>query len=87
MAGRSHAKRISEALDALQRSRTPADRLDAARRAREAAEELEQANVDAARDAGLAWAEIGDLYGMTKQGAQQRFRTRSARTKKGKDKG
>ena len=50
-------------------------RLDAARRLREAAEELEAAQVEAARKAGATWLEIGECYGLTKQGAQQRFRT------------
>ncbi len=49
-------------------------RLDAARRLREAAEELETAQVEAARKAGATWIEIGACYGLTKQGAQQRFR-------------
>ena len=49
-------------------------RLDAARRLREAAEELEAAQVEAARKAGATWIEIGACYGLTKQGAQQRFR-------------
>jgi hypothetical protein len=49
-------------------------RLEAARRLREAAEELEAAQVEAARQAGATWIEIGACYGLTKQGAQQRFR-------------
>jgi predicted transcriptional regulator len=49
-------------------------RLEAARRLREAAEELEAAEVEAARKAGATWNEIGASYGLTKQGAQQRFR-------------
>jgi hypothetical protein len=49
-------------------------RLEAARRLREAAEELEAAQVEAARKAGATWIEIGACYGLTKQGAQQRFR-------------
>ena len=44
-------------------------------RLREAAEELEAAQVEAARKAGATWIEIGACYGLTKQGAQQRFRT------------
>src|SRR6202044_364647 len=44
------------------------------RRLREAAEELEAAQVEAARKAGATWLEIGACYGLTKQGAQQRFR-------------
>lgn len=74
MAGGSHAKRVAKALEDLQRAKTPAKRLDAARRAREAADKVERANVEAARAAGLTWAEIGEVYGLTKQGAQQRFR-------------
>ena len=48
--------------------------VEAARRLREAAEELEAAQVEAARKAGATWIEIGACYGLTKQGAQQRFR-------------
>jgi hypothetical protein len=75
MIGGSHAKRIAKALDELGSAKQPAARLDAVRRLREAAEHLEEAHVDAARQAGLTWAEIGRVYGLTKQGAQQRFRT------------
>jgi hypothetical protein len=71
--GRAHAKRIVRALQALDDATTPRGRVDAARRVREAAEALELANVDAARDAGLTWADIGARYGLTRQGAQQRF--------------
>ena len=49
-------------------------RLEAARYLREAAEELEAAQVEAARKAGATWIDIGACYGLTKQGAQQRFR-------------
>jgi hypothetical protein len=48
--------------------------LTAARRAREAAEKLEAAHLEAAREEGLTWSEIGRVYGLSKQGAQQRFR-------------
>ena len=75
MIGGSHAKRLSKALDDLGSAKQPTSRLESARRLREAADRLEQAHVDAARDAGLTWAEIGKVYGLTKQGAQQRFRT------------
>ena len=74
MPGGPHAKRITKALDALSVAKTPLARLDAARRAREAAEALERISIDDARGAGLTWAEIGEVYGLTKQGAQQRFR-------------
>jgi hypothetical protein len=75
MIGGSHAKRLAKALDDLGSAKQPMSRLESARRLRQAADRLEQAQVDAARDAGLTWAEIGKVYGLTKQGAQQRFRT------------
>jgi hypothetical protein len=74
VASKSPAKRILAALSALDVAVQPMSRLDAARRLREAAEELEAAQVEAARKAGATWNEIGACYGLTKQGAQQRFR-------------
>jgi hypothetical protein len=76
MASKSPAavRRITAALGALDAAGGPISRLDAARRLREAAEELEAAEVEAARKAGATWNEIGACYGLTKQGAQQRFR-------------
>jgi hypothetical protein len=74
VAPKSPAKRILAALGALDVADMPMSRLDAARRLREAAEELEAAQVEAARKAGATWVEIGACYGLTKQGAQQRFR-------------
>ena len=72
---RGPVKRILAALSALDAADSPMRRLDAARRLREAADELETAQVEAARKAGATWLEIGACYGLTKQGAQQRFRT------------
>jgi hypothetical protein len=74
VAPRSPVKRIFAALSAFDVADRPMSRLDAARRLREAAEELEAAQVEAARKAGVTWLEIGECYGLTKQGAQQRFR-------------
>jgi hypothetical protein len=74
VASKSPVKRILAALSALDVADRPISRLDAARRLREAAEELEAAQVEAARKAGATWNEIGGCYGLTKQGAQQRFR-------------
>jgi hypothetical protein len=74
VASKNPAKRILAALGALDIAEGPISRLDAARLLREAAEELEAAQVEAARKAGATWMEIGALYGLTKQGAQQRFR-------------
>ena len=74
VASKSPVRRITAALGALDVADGPVSRLDAARRLREAAEELEAAQVEAARKAGATWNEIGACYGLTKQGAQQRFR-------------
>jgi hypothetical protein len=84
VASRSTVKRIFAALNAFDLADRPMSRLDAARRLREAAEELEAAQVEAARKAGATWIEIGACYGLTKQGAQQRFRalTTASRSKK-----
>ena len=74
MPPKSPVKRITAALGALDVADGPISRLEAARLLREAAEELEAAQVEAARKAGATWNEIGACYGLTKQGAQQRFR-------------
>jgi hypothetical protein len=74
MPSKSLLRRITAAMGALDVADGPISRLDAARRLREAAEELEAAEVEAARKAGVTWHEIGACYGLTKQGAQQRFR-------------
>jgi hypothetical protein len=76
VAPKSPVKRIAAALEELDVADSPVSRLDVARRLREAAEELEAAQVEAARKAGATWVEIGARYGLTKQGAQQRFRGR-----------
>ena len=74
VASKSPVRRITAALGALDVADGPISRLDAARQLREAAEELEAAQVEAARKAGATWNESGAGYGLTKQGAQQRFR-------------
>jgi hypothetical protein len=74
VASKSLLRRVTAALGALDIADGPMSRLDAARRLREAAEELEAAQIEAARKAGATWSEIGACYGLTKQGAQQRFR-------------
>jgi hypothetical protein len=81
VATKSPVKRIVAALAALDAADGPISRLDAARRLREAAEELEAAQVEAARKAGATWIDIGACYGLTKQGAQQRFRAIRNRAK------
>jgi ATPase subunit of ABC transporter with duplicated ATPase domains len=74
MASKNPLKRIHAAVGDLDTADGIISRLDAARRLREAAEELEAAQVETARKAGVTWIEIGACYGLTKQGAQQRFR-------------
>lgn len=54
----------------------PADHLEIVRRAVEAngvARDLLQQAVSAARSSGHSWAAIGDVLGLTRQAAQQRF--------------
>ena len=82
MASKNPVKRISAALRALDLADEPMSRLETARVLREAAEELEAAQVEAARKAGATWIEIGACYGLTKQGAQQRFRPPRDQAKK-----
>jgi ketopantoate reductase len=67
-------KRFERAADALRHIPDPSTRLDAIRRAREELEALEAGAVRDARHAGVTWKAIGALYGLSKQGAQQRFR-------------
>ena len=83
VAAKSPVKRIFAALGALDAADGPISRLQAARRLREAAEQLEAAQVAAARKAGATWNEIGACYGLTKQGAQQRFRAARNQAKAG----
>lgn len=67
-------KRFDRAVDALLRIQDPVLRLDATRTARERLEAMEADAVHIARHAGVTWKAIGALYGLSKQGAQQRFR-------------
>jgi hypothetical protein len=85
MATKSLLRRITAALGALDIADGPMSRLDAARRLREAAEELEAAQIEAARKAGATWNEIGACYGLTKQGAQQRFRAAPRQARAARD--
>jgi hypothetical protein len=81
VAPRSPTKRITASIEAIEAADDPLDALHAARRLREAAEELELAHVQSARKAGRTWTEIGACYGLTKQGAQQRFRSAGTNAK------
>lgn len=74
MARNRQTKRIHAALTAFEEATDSLDALDATRRLRVSAEALERDLVKTARKDGRSWAEIGKLYNVTKQGAQQRFR-------------
>lgn len=71
---RTESDRIHRALRDHQTAEDPLAALDAARALREEAERLERRAVEGVRAAGTSWSKIGALYGLTKQGAQQRFR-------------
>ena len=75
---RAISVRIQRALRAHQAAGDPLAALNAARILREEAEKLERKSVDVVRAAGMSWSKVGDLYGLTKQGAQQRFRRDSS---------
>ncbi|MGO1562191.1 MAG: hypothetical protein ACTHXO_01435 [Actinomycetaceae bacterium] len=66
------------ALDSLTGAAEPLAVLDGARRLRETAESIESDAVRSARAAGVSWSKIGSVYGLTKQGAQQRFSPKNA---------
>jgi hypothetical protein len=68
-------KRVRHALDAFESAPDAMARLAAARELSEAVEELEIAAVVEVREAGGTWGRIGEVYGTTKQAAQQRFRS------------
>lgn len=66
-------RRLIEALLALERADSPLGHVEASRLVRELADRLETTVIREAREAKLSWAKIGASYGLTKQGAQQRF--------------
>ncbi|WP_205843761.1 hypothetical protein [Nakamurella deserti] len=80
MTGRPPHKRLARAVAALQAIEDPIVRLDAVRAAREEFESLERDAVAACRAAGHTWTDIGARYGLSRQGAQQRFRRRTPPT-------
>jgi hypothetical protein len=65
---------VGEALTALLAEENPEEVLRLARALREAAESLELESVRNARERKVSWSRFGAIYGLTKQGAQQRFR-------------
>ena len=68
------ARQIQESIEAFTLAENALEALAAARLLRERAEALEREQIAAARKEGHSWSKIGGLYGLTKQGAQQRFR-------------
>lgn len=70
-----HLRRIQDVCETLQTAADSLETLAAARDLRESAEQLELEAVKAARNDGQSWSRIGAIYGLTKQGAQQRFAT------------
>lgn len=69
---------LDAALDEFDRAAGAKELLTAARAVRASTEALEEAAVLEARAEGVSWSKIGAIYGLTKQGAQQRFRPRKA---------
>ena len=65
---------VTKAMSALGDIDNPLSRLAAVRSARQALEALEHDTVTRARAGGATWSEIGNVYGVSKQAAQQRFR-------------
>jgi len=74
----AHVKRLNRTLESLRDIADPLRRLEAIRLCREQLEALEAAAVADARAAGVTWSQIGSGYGLSKQGAQQRFRSQVA---------
>lgn len=74
MTAKDPSSRIKAALRAHQQATDPLERVKMSRRIREAAEEMEADAIERARRSGATWRDIGSCYGLTKQGAQQRFR-------------
>lgn len=71
---RNQRAAVGEALAALMAESNPEEALRLARALREAVEALELDLVRNARARKVSWSRIGAIYGLTKQGAQQRFR-------------
>ena len=74
MSAKDPSTRIKAALRAHQQTTEPLQKLKLSQRIREAAEELEAEAIEEARFNGTTWRDIGACYGLSKQGAQQRFK-------------
>lgn len=80
MAAPPPRKRLVKALSSLAEVPDPVDRLEAIRSVQETLEQMAREAADEARAAGTTWKQIGAVYGVSKQAAQQRFRRRTAAT-------
>ena len=76
MTVRKPEKAMTKALSDLARTSDAHERLQIVRELETALGALERHAVADARAKGVTWSEIGRVYGMTKQAAQQRFRSR-----------
>lgn len=74
MPSKDPLSRIRAALRAHQEAGDPVEKLKWCQRIREAAEDLETQAIEEAREHGTTWRDIGASYGLSKQGAQQRFK-------------
>ncbi|HEX6888759.1 MAG TPA: hypothetical protein VF143_11685 [Candidatus Nanopelagicales bacterium] len=74
MAKAAVPRRFTKAVESLSAIKSPLTRLDTVRAARESLEALEAQTVREARADGATWGDIGAIYGVSKQAAQQRFR-------------
>lgn len=65
-------------LSDLGRAHTHAERIDAARKLANAARVLEHDVIGDARQAGITWQAIGEIHGISRQGAFRRFTSHEA---------
>ena len=75
MAAGKQERQLAKKLSELAATKDARSRLVLAHEIQRAAVVLEQQSVADARDAGMTWTQIGALFGMTKQAAQQRFKS------------
>ena len=74
MATGKEERQIAKRLAELSNAKDARRRLVLAEEVRRLAVDLQRASVAEARQAGLTWTQIGELFGMSKQAAQQRFK-------------
>ena len=67
--------RVAKLVRSIARSQSPLDRAVAARLLAKEADRLSRAEVMAAREGGVTWAEVGEAFGISTQTAHERFRS------------